>query len=115
MNTAAIVIGNVVHTDLGETKGQNPKPLLTVVVQTEPNDRGYQDLVAVQTTKPEKFPNVTKGAKVAVRYQAKSREWQGKYFHDLSMMEMQVLSGGAAKQHAPTHAEPDFDEQGLPF
>lgn len=109
MHTTAIIIGTIKTTEHTETKGQSPKPLLTVVIETEANERGYSDLVALQTTKPEKFASVGKGQKVAASYRAKSREWQGKYFHDLQLLELEVLSAGKATKQTPAEEyEPEM-------
>ena len=118
MHSPSIVIGTVTAVIHGETKGQSPKALLTLVVETPPNDRGYSDTVALQTTKPEKFGAVAKGQQVAATYRGKSRAWQDKWFHDLMLLELQVLSGATATKAAPVEDDSYgafADTEGLPF
>ena len=116
MHNNAFILGTVSAVIQGETKGQSPKPLLTIVIETPPNDRGYSDTVALQTTKPEKFGAVAKGQQVAATYRGKSRAWQDKWFHDLMLLELQVLSGSAAKrQAAPVEDDYALAPDEMPF
>jgi hypothetical protein len=91
MHTQAIVIGTVKAVNKSTTK--QGKDIVTVVIETAKNERGYADMVALETMKPEAIKLPAVGATVAAKYTGRSREYEGKVYSNLSLVEIETLGG----------------------